>query len=199
MVVKDLPPESPLLKVDRPQIYYGENMAGYAIVRSGVEEFDYPRGDQNVYTRYDGTGGISIGSFWKRALLAWNLLDSNILVSSYIKPESRIQLYRTVRERVGRIAPFLSLDPDPYLVLSQGRLFWIQDGYTISSRYPYSDPYSDRLNYIRNSVKTVIDAYNGSVTFYASEPDDPVLRAYAGRLPRLVQSALRNARGLRAT
>ena len=120
MVVKDVPPQSDLLKVDKPAIYYGENMADYAIVRSGVEEFDYPRGDKNVYTRYDGTGGISIGTFWKRMLFAWNLFDSNILVSSYVKAESRIQLYRTVRERIGRIAPFLSLDPDPYLVVSRG-------------------------------------------------------------------------------
>ncbi len=183
MAVKDVPPQSDLLKIDKPAIYYGENMSDYAIVRSGVEEFDYPRGDKNVYTRYDGTGGISIGTFWKRMLFAWNLLDSNILVSSYIKPESRIQLYRTVRERVGRVAPFLSLDPDPYLVVSRGRLFWIQDGYTVSSRYPYSDPYSDRLNYIRNSVKAVIDAYNGSISFYVSDPDDPILRAYAGAFP----------------
>jgi uncharacterized membrane protein (UPF0182 family) len=183
MLIKDLPPASPLIKLDRPAIYYGENMGGYAIVRSGVEEFDYPKGDKNVYTRYDGTGGIPIGTLWRRALFAWHLLDSNILVSGYIKPESRIQLYRTVRERVARIAPFLSLDPDPYLVVSEGRLFWIQDGYTISSRYPYSEPYSDRLNYIRNSVKTVIDAYNGSVTFYAADPGDPILRAYTGAFP----------------
>jgi uncharacterized protein len=183
MVVKDLPPESKAIKIDRPAIYYGENMAGYAIVRSGVEEFDYPRGDKNVYTRYDGTGGIPVGSLWKRMLFAWHLLDSNILVSGYIKPESRIQMYRTVRDRVGRIAPFLSLDPDPYLVVSQGRLVWIQDGYTISSRYPYSEPYSTRLNYIRNSVKAVVDAYNGSVAFYASDPEDPVLKAYARAFP----------------
>lgn len=182
-LIKDLPPESPLIKLDRPAIYYGENMAGYAIVRSGVEEFDYPKGDKNVYTRYNGTGGIPVGTLWRRALFAWHLLDSNILVSGYIKPESRIQLYRTVRERVARIAPFLSLDPDPYLVVSGGRLFWIQDGYTVSSRYPYSEPYSERLNYIRNSVKAVIDAYNGSVTLYTADSDDPVLKAYAGAFP----------------
>jgi hypothetical protein len=197
MVVKDVPPQSDLLKIDWPAIYYGENMSDYAIVRSGVEEFDYPRGDKNVYTRYDGTGGISIGSFWRRVLFAWNLLDSNILVSSYIKPESRIQLYRTVRERVGRIAPFLSLDPDPYLVVSRGRLFWIQDGYTVSSRYPYSDPYSSRLNYIRNSVKAVVDAYNGSVSFYVSDPDDPVLRAYARAFPGSFKALSQMAADLR--
>ncbi len=183
MVVKDLPPESPLLKIGQPAIYYGENMAGYRIVRTGVEEFDYPQGDKNVYTRYVGTGGIPLSSFWKKLLFSWELVDTNILVSNYITPESRIQLYRTVRERVGLIAPFLSLDPDPYLVVSAGRLFWIQDCYTTSSRYPYSDPYTSRLNYIRNPVKAVIDAYNGSVSFYVSDPDDPILSAYARAFP----------------
>ena len=183
MVVKDLPPESPLLKIDQPAIYYGENMAGYSIVRTGVEEFDYPRGDQNVYTKYNGTGGIPVGGFWKRLFFAWHLVDSNILISNYVKPESRIQLYRMVRERVGRIAPFLSLDPDPYLVVSGGKLFWIQDAYTTSSRYPYSDPYSSRVNYIRNSVKAVVDAYNGSVSLYVSDPQDPVLLAYQRAFP----------------
>jgi uncharacterized membrane protein (UPF0182 family) len=183
MVVKNLPPESTLLSITQPAIYYGENMPGYAIVRTGVEEFDYPKGDDNVYTRYNGTGGIPLGGFWRRLLFTWNLFDSNILVSHYIKPESRIQLYRTVRERVGRIAPFLSLDPDPYLVVSAGRLFWIQDCYTTSSRYPYSDPYSSSLNYIRNSVKAVVDVYNGSVSFYVSDPDDPVVAAYRRTFP----------------
>ena len=123
MVVKDLPPESPLLKINRPAIYYGENMAGYRIVRTGVEEFDYPQGDKNVYTRYAGTGGIPLSSFWRKLLFGWQLVDANILVSNYITPESRIQLYRTVRERVSLIAPFLSLDPDPYLVVSDGKAF----------------------------------------------------------------------------
>ncbi len=183
MVVKDLPPESPLLKINQPAIYYGERTAGYRIVRTGVEEFDYPQGDKNVYTRYSGKGGIPLSSFWRKLLFSWQLVDSNILVSNYITPESRVQLYRTIRERVSLIAPFLSLDPDPYLVVSEGRLFWIQDCYTTSSRYPYSDPYSSRLNYIRNSVKAVIDAYNGSVTFYVSDPEDPILSAYARAFP----------------
>ena len=183
MIVKDVPPESTLIKIDRPSIYYGENMSGYSIVKTGVEEFDYPKGDKNVYTSYAGTGGIPIGGFWKRLLFAWELMDSNILISGYIKPDSRVQLYRTVRERVSRIVPFLSLDPDPYLVVAGGKLFWIQDCYTTSSRYPYSDPYSSRLNYIRNSVKAIVDAYNGSVTLYISDPADPVLAAYARAFP----------------
>ena len=189
MVVKDVPPESDLLKISQPAIYYGENMAGYTIVRTGVEEFDYPKGDKNVYTKYQGTGGIPLGSFWKKLLFSWHLVDSNILISSYMKPDSRLQLYRTVRERVSRIVPFLSLDPDPYLVVSGGRLFWIQDCYTTSSRYPYSDPYSDRLNYIRNSVKAVIDAYNGSVSFYVFDREDPILAAYARAFPGVFRPA----------
>ncbi len=183
MVVKDLPPESSLLKITQPAIYYGENMAGYRIVKTGVEEFDYPKGDKNVYTQYQGTGGIPLEGFWKRLLFAWHLYDGNILISGYIKPRSRIQLYRKVSERAGRIAPFITLDPDPYMVVSQGRLVWIIDGYTTSTGYPSSDPYSGSFNYIRNSVKTTVDAYDGSVRFYVSDPDDPVLRAYAGAFP----------------
>ncbi len=183
MVVKDLPPDSPLLPITRPAIYYGEYMTGYRIVKTGVEEFDYPQGDKNVYTHYEGTGGIPLGSFWRKLLFAWQLMDANILASNYITPQSRIQLYRTVKERVSLIAPFLTLDPDPYLVLSEGKLFWIQDCYTLSSQYPYSDPYSSSLNYIRNSVKAVVDAYNGTVRFYVSDADDPVLAAYAQAFP----------------
>jgi hypothetical protein len=185
MVVKDLPPESSLLKITQPAIYYGENMPGYRIVGTGIEEFDYPKGDKNVYTRYEGTGGIPLDSFWKKLLFAWHLYDGNILISSYIKPQSRIQLHRKVTERVSRIAPFITLDPDPYMVVSEGRLFWIIDGYTTSMGYPSSDPYKGGFNYIRNSVKITVDAYNGSVRFYVSDPDDPVLRAYKGAFPSL--------------
>jgi len=183
MAVKNIPPESAVLKIDQPAIYYGENMPGYSIVRTGVEEFDFPKGDQNVYTRYHGTGGISIGSFWRRLLFSWDLFDSNLLISSYIKPESRILLFKAVRERVGRIAPFLALDPDPYLVVAGGKLYWIQDGYTTTSHYPYSDPYSTTVNYVRNSVKAVVDAYNGSVSFYVADQADPILAAYASAFP----------------
>ncbi len=185
LVVKDLPPQSPLLKITQPAIYYGENMSGYRIVDTGVEEFDYPKGDKNVYTRYEGAGGIPLDSFWKKLLFAWHLYDGNILISSYVKPQSRIQLYRKVAERVSRIAPFIALDSDPYMVVSEGRLFWIIDGYTTSTGYPSSDPYKEGFNYIRNSVKITVDAYNGSVSFYVSDPNDPVLRAYKGAFPGL--------------
>jgi uncharacterized protein len=183
MVIKDLPPQSPLLEASRPAIYYGENMTGYKIVRTGVEEFDYPKGDKNVYTRYDGKGGIPLDGMWKRLLFAWHLYDGNILISSYIKPESRIQLYRKVTERVKRIAPFIIIDGDPYVVVSEGKLIWILDGYTTSSSYPLSEPFNRGFNYIRNSVKITVDAYDGSVRFFVSDSVDPVLGAYRNAFP----------------
>jgi hypothetical protein len=205
-MVKDLPPVAAHLTVDRPAIYYGEKMPGYRIVKTKVEEFDYPRGDENVYTSYEGTGGIPINSFWRRILFAWHMSDINILLSSYITPASRIQLWRRVQERVKKIAPFLQLDSDPYLVTSGGRLYWIQDAYTVSSNFPYAEPHQGRLNYIRNSVKVVVDAYEGSVMFYTMDPDDPVLRVYRrafpgvfkelGELPQDLRSHLRYPEGL---
>jgi uncharacterized protein len=185
MIVRDFPPQSSLVKITQPALYYGENMTGYRIVRTGVEEFDYPKGDKNVYTQYQGKGGIPLNSFWKRLLFAWHLYDGNILISSYVKPESRVQLYRKVTERVKRIVPFITLDPDPYIVVSEGRLVWILDGYTTSADYPSSEPYSQSFNYVRNSVKVTVDAYDGSVHFYVADPGDPVVRAYEAAFPGL--------------
>jgi uncharacterized membrane protein (UPF0182 family) len=184
-VVKDLPPVSPYLSLDRPAIYYGEGMPGYRIVNTKIQEFDYPRGDENVYVSYQGNGGVPMDNLWKRILFAWTESDISILLSSYITPESRIQIWRRIQEQVARIAPFLKLDRDPYVVLSGGKLYWIQDAYTISSRFPYADPYQRGLNYIRNSVKIVVDAYEGSVTFYVMDPDDPVLGVYRQTFPNL--------------
>jgi uncharacterized membrane protein (UPF0182 family) len=184
-VVQDLPPVSPYLSLDRPAVYYGEGMPGYRIVNTKIEEFDYPRGDKNVYVSYQGKGGIPINNFWKRVLFAWTESDISILLSSYITPQSRIQIWRRIQERVSRIAPFLKLDRDPYVVLNAGKLYWIQDAYTTSSRFPYADPYQPGLNYIRNSVKIVVDAYEGSVTFYVVDSDDPVLGVYQQAFPDL--------------
>jgi uncharacterized membrane protein (UPF0182 family) len=187
-IIKNIPPVSDYgLNVERPAIYYGEKTPGYRIVATKIKEFDYPKGSENVYTRYQGKGGIPLDSFWKRILFGWNLSDVNILLTSYLGPESRIQIWRRVRERVARIAPFLLLDKDPYLVLSEGKLYWIQDAYTTSDRFPYSEPYSKSfgtsLNYIRNSVKVVVDVYEGSVLFYVMDPDDPVLGVYRKAFP----------------
>jgi uncharacterized membrane protein (UPF0182 family) len=187
-VLENIPPESAYgLTVSQPSIYYGESMPGYRIVATGAKEFDYPKGNQNVYTSYSGTGGIPLDTLWKRLLFAWTQTDVNILFTSYLKPESRIQIWRNVQERVQQIAPFLRLDQDPYAVVSEGKQYWIQDAYTVSDHFPYSSPHavaSDQgLNYIRNSVKVVVDMYDGGVRFYVMDPNDPVLAVYRRAFP----------------
>jgi uncharacterized membrane protein (UPF0182 family) len=186
-MIDNIPPESAFgLEVNQPAIYYGEKTPGYRIVATKIKEFDYPKGDQNVYTSYQGKGGIPLDRLWKRVLFAWTQSDINILLTSYLGPESRIQIWRNVRQRVARVAPFLNLDQDPYLVLSEGKLYWIQDAYTISDRYPYSAPYEKafkQLNYIRNSVKAIVDVYDGSVQLYVVDPQDPVLALYRRAFP----------------
>jgi len=189
LVVRDLPPvyTSPDLRIENPAIYYGENSGGYYIVNTGVEELHYPAGDDNVYTHYSGRGGIQFDSWFKKLLFAWELGDINILLSDYIHDESRLQIWRSVQERITRIAPFLELDRDPYLVSRNGKLYWIQDAYTVSSHFPYSQK-EGRINYIRNSVKIVVDAYEGSVDFYVIDEQDPVLQVYQSIFPDLFKS-----------
>jgi uncharacterized membrane protein (UPF0182 family) len=187
-LIENVPPESSHgLNITQPAIYYGEAMPGSRIVATGVKEFDYPKGNQNVYASYGGKGGIPLDGFGKRLLFAWTQADINILLTSYLKPESRIQIWRNVQERVSQIAPFLNLDADPYAVVSEGKLYWIQDAYTISDHFPYSGPYTEGLgiglNYIRNSVKAVVDMYDGTVSFYVMDPDDPVLAVYRRAFP----------------
>jgi uncharacterized membrane protein (UPF0182 family) len=187
-LIQNVPPQSSYgLNMTQPAIYYGEAMAGSRIVSTGVKEFDYPKGNENVYTSYHGKGGIPLDSFGKRLLFALTQGDINILLTSYLTPESRIQIWRNVQERVSQVAPFLKLDADPYAVLSEGKLYWIQDAYTTSSRFPYSNPHStafgNGLNYIRNSVKAVVDMYDGTVSFYIMDPQDPVLAAYQRAFP----------------
>ena len=187
-VLENIPPESAYgLTINQPSIYYGESMPGYRIVATGVKEFDYPKGNQNVYTSYAGTGGIPLDSLWKRLLFAWTQTDVNILFTSYLQPESRIQIWRNVQERVKQIAPFLRLDQDPYAVVSEGKQYWIQDAYTVSDHFPYSSPHAadfeQGLNYIRNSVKVVVDMYDGTVRFYVMDPNDPVLAVYRRAFP----------------
>jgi uncharacterized membrane protein (UPF0182 family) len=180
------------LTITQPAIYYGESQSGYRIVGTGTREFDYPQGNDNVYTSYTGTGGIPLNSFWRRVLFAWTQSDINILLTTYLKPESRIQVWRDVQQRVAAVAPFLSLDSDPYAVLSDGKLYWIQDAYTTSSQYPYADPhqagFGGSLNYIRNSVKVIVNMYDGSVKFYIMDPTDPILAAYNRAFPGVFQT-----------
>jgi uncharacterized membrane protein (UPF0182 family) len=199
LVIRDIPPVSPPgLEVTRPAIYYGEEDSGYRLVNTGVREFDYPKGDDNVYTRYDGHGGVLLDTSLKRLVYAWHELDLNLLISDYLRADSRIQLWRQIQARIGKIAPFLVLDRDPYLVLDQGRLVWIQDAYTTAERFPYAEPTEDGVSYIRNSVKIVVDAYQGDVGFYAIDPEDPVLKVYAAAFPGTFQPLEALPAGLRA-
>ena len=197
LLVKDIPPVGNL-DIERPQIYFGEKTDNYVIVKTNTQEFDYPMGDENVYGHYEGTGGVSISSFVRRVAYAWQFADFNILISGELTPESSVLYYRNIRERVNHLAPFLQLDNDPYLVIMDGRLFWIQDAYTTTERYPYSEPHGSGLNYIRNSVKAVIDAYNGSVTFYITDPEDALIRTYQAIFPELFVPAEQAPESLRA-
>jgi len=185
--VKDIPPvSSSFPKITRPEIYYGERSNDYVFVRTRSQELDYPAGDQNVYTRYAGRGGIPLGSFLTKLAFALRFGEKNIVLSDDLTGESRIMIYREVAQRIRQIAPFLRFDRDPYMVIGDdGRLVWMIDGYTVTNRYPYSQPVRDLGNYIRNSVKATVDAYHGTVTFYLADPADPVIRTYARAFPGL--------------
>jgi uncharacterized protein len=185
LFVKDIPPVSsvPAFSVQRPEIYFGEMTQGYAVVKTQQKEFDYPSGEANVYSTYRGTGGVPVHSFFRKLLFAFYYRDANIVLSPLLTSESRFLYYRDVKTRLSRLAPFALLDQDPYLVVSEGRLFWIQDGYTRSDRYPYSTGTQGVGNYIRNSLKIVLDAYNGKVEMYVSEPEDPIIQVYQKIFP----------------
>jgi hypothetical protein len=188
LYVKDIPPVSslPEFQVTEPRIYFGEVKADYVIVKSATPEFDYPKGKENVYTTYQGTGGVPIGSWLSRLLFAWHFKDINLLITTNITAESRILIYRNIQEQIRRIAPFLFLDHDPYLVVQDGRLFWMQDAYTTSRYMPYSARFDRRgFNYIRNTVKIVVDAYNGTLHFYLADETDPIIQTYRTIFPTL--------------
>ncbi|MBA7559573.1 hypothetical protein ES708_01188 [subsurface metagenome] len=195
LLVKDIPPVGDF-NIERPQIYFGEKTDHYVIVKTKTQEFDYPMGDENIYGYYQGEDGVSLDSFMRRLVYAWQFGDLNILISGELTPESRVLYYRNITERVNHLAPFLELDSDPYLVMTDGRLFWIQDAYTTSDRYPYSEPLGS-INYIRNSVKVVIDAYDGSVTFYVTDPEDALIRTYQAIFPELFVPAEQMPESLR--
>ena len=196
--LRDIPPVAdggP--KIDEPRIYFGEESDDYVVVKASIPEFDYPKGKDNVYAAYDGTGGVPIGALGWRTLFAYYFNDANLVLSSYITADSRIMIRRNIQERVRTIAPFLRLDHDPYLVISNGRMFWMQDAYTTSSYFPSAQPAQDLdLNYIRNSVKVIVDAYNGTVDFYLIDPGDPIAATYQRIFPSLVQTVHGNASGL---
>jgi uncharacterized membrane protein (UPF0182 family) len=190
LFIKDLPPASTVsLQVTRPQVYYGELSNDYAFARTGQPEFDFPLGDSSAFTSYDGTGGVEVSNFLKRLLLSARFRSFDALLTEYITSESRVLYYRNIRERAAKALPFLTWDADPYIVITDdGRLVWILDAYTTSGRYPYSEPLPDGTNYMRNSVKVVIDAYDGSVSAYVTDADDPIIRTYQSIYPGILLS-----------
>ena len=199
-LVQNVPPQGEPA-IDEPRLYHGESIGGYAIVNTARDEIDYLREDGTaVPTRYDGDGGVDIGSLHRRVAFALRFGDLNPVISEFITSASRIMYVRDVHERAHTLAPFLDYDHDPYPVVIDGRVVWVLDAYTSSDRYPYAErAETGRLeassgldhdfNYIRNSVKVVIDAYHGDVTFYLIDPDDPIAAAYAKAFPDLFTSA----------
>ena len=181
-LIKDIPPVSSYFNIERPEIYYGEIDNDFVIVNTDIDEFDYPKGDLNEYTNYAGKGGIVIDSFLKRILLAFYFSDINIMLNTDITKESRILFTRQIQDRISKVVPFLALDNDPYVVIVNGRIKWIQDAYTFTNYFPYSDPVDDSgfgVNYIRNPVKIVMDAYDGTLDFYLSDINDPIIKTYS--------------------
>ena len=189
--IQDIPPQYTIdeesIIVNRPQIYYGEVDNDFVLVNTAAKEFDYPKGNTNEYINYNGTGGIKLNSFLKKLLMAIRFKDIKLLLSSDISSESKIMFKRSIQERISTITPFLGLDQDPYLVVDNGNLVWIQDAYTFTGNFPYSDKYKG-LNYIRNSVKIVMDAYDGDVTYYVTDTEDPIIMTYAKIFPKQFKS-----------
>ncbi|SDR01461.1 UPF0182 family membrane protein [Virgibacillus salinus] len=186
-IVNNLPPKGEL-DVSRPQIYFGEEPYQNVIVNSGVDEFDYPSGSENVDTRFDADSGIPLGGI-NRLLFALNEGSFRMFVSDQVTNDSQLLDTRNIMERVNRIAPFFNYDEDPYIVVrDDGSLVWIIDAYLTAERYPYSESYQGNVNYIRNSVKAVVDAYTGEVNFYVTEPDNPLLQTYVNMFPELFTS-----------
>ncbi len=197
-LVKDIPPVGEP-KIDQPRIYYGELTSDYVIVDTSQDEFDYTTDQGNVQTRFSGQGGVGVGSLWDRLLFAIRLGDSNLLVSNQITGPSKVLFHRQIVPRERLIAPFLEYDPDPYLVIANGKLYWMNDAFTIGDQYPYSERFSavgvgsgalagGGLNYIRNSVKVVTDAYDGTISYYIIDDKDPVVRNLKAIYPDLFKS-----------
>jgi uncharacterized protein len=183
-VIKDIPPENSTdIKLDNPRIYFGEKTNEYAIVNTDTREFDYPKGGDNQWNKFDGKTGIKM-NLLNRVLFAVNERNINFLLSRDINSDSKILINRNIKDRVQKIAPFLSYDSDPYIVISNGKLYWIMDGFTTSDRYPYSQPVNN-INYIRNSVKVVIDASDGTTNFYIVDNNDPIAASYSKIFPSL--------------
>ncbi len=204
LFVRDLPPVSTVnIPVDQPSIYFGELSSDYVLVKTRQPEFHYPKGDDNETTFYEGSGGVSVGSLLRRLLFAIRFTSTDILVTNQLTPESRVLYHRNIVDRVRLVAPFLTLDADPYPVVSEGRIVWMQDAYTTSRNYPYATPNTlagplSGANYVRNSVKIVTDAYHGSLSFYVSEPDDPLIQTVDRIFPGMLKPLSAMPAALRA-
>jgi uncharacterized membrane protein (UPF0182 family) len=224
LLIKDLPPrtDDEQLRVARPQIYYGELTNSHVFVNTREPEFDYPKGDENAYVNYSGSGGVRITNLWRKFLFGWKFDGTRFLLSDYPTSDSRVLFHREIRERVKTLAPFLKFDADPYVVLVDGNVYWIIDAYTTSTYYPYSESFSGTelfenkqperergsahgsraslagVNYVRNSVKAVVDAFNGSVTFYVFETEDPLIEVWQRIFPKLFMARDKMPEGLRA-
>jgi uncharacterized membrane protein (UPF0182 family) len=217
LLIRDIPPQSEFdsLEVKQPQIYYGELTRSHVVVNSQEQELDYPRGEENVYVRYKGRGGVRLSHIGRKFLYGWKFDGTRFFLSGYPTSDSRIMFHRQIQERIRTVAPFLHFDKDPYIVLSEGKLYWIIDGYTTSDRYPYSEPFSSgqaaapgvslnrrpverlfrrnpeslrSINYIRNSIKAVVDAFDGSVDLYVFEEKDPLIRVWQKVFPDLFKA-----------
>ena len=205
VMIRNIPPESDVeeIQITRPEVYFGELSNDYIIVNSSEEEFDYPEGDTNKYTKYEGTAGIKM-TLPNRILFAMREQNMKLLVSSNIKSDSKIIINRNVMDRVRKIMPHLSYENDPYAVVADGKIYWMVDAYTTSKNYPYSEPFVDQgknvrpANYIRNSVKVVVDAYNGDVSFYIVDEKDPIAKTFQKIYPNLFKPADQMPEGLKS-
>jgi len=187
LLVHDIPPvsEDPALELRRPEIYFGERTDQYVVVNAAEDEFDYPRGDTNAYTRYEGGAGVPLGGMLKRALFAVRFGSTQLLLSPALSNDSRILFHRSVVDRVKTLAPMLLYDRDPYAAVVNGRIVWLLDAYTSTENFPYAQPVDGAINYLRNSVKVTIDAYTGEVRLYLIDKDDPIAATYARIFPDL--------------
>ncbi|MBV4420242.1 UPF0182 family protein [Clostridium tyrobutyricum] len=187
-VIKDMPPQnSTNIKIDNPRIYFGESTNDYAIVNTKLNEFDYPKGSDNATNKYKENSGINM-NFFNKILFSLYQKNANFILSRDIDSSSKILINRNIKDRVKKIAPFLNYDSDPYVVISGGQLYWILDGYTVSDKYPYSQPQSNGVNYIRNSFKVVVNALNGDTNFYIVDKNDPIAKSYSKIFPGLFKN-----------